>query len=347
MTKIIDTNNETTQQLEQLKNAGVECVVRYISTNTAGEKTVKPEEARAIAEAGLKLALVFEVWGGADDFAHEDIHAENGKIHGDFSRRWATNVGAPDNTIIWFAIDTDVSEQQFDRFVRPYLVEAKKALAGKYRIGIYGCGYVCATALDNDLADAAWLSNAMGWNGSRAFRESGRWRLLQGPEATLHGLSIDPIEASGDDHGAFVPWAAADQPMPPRGEPALPHIDLAALSARLAQLNAALGGLRLPPAANAPILSPIDKALGGEAMVGLKTPLAIVAYAGMWIMQAFGAVGTATGTTATTTGAVLTALISAFGGLGVTAKFDRAFQAIAAIAPVVRKLVAIIAILPK
>jgi hypothetical protein len=73
-------------------------------------------------------------------------------------------------------------------------------------------------------------------------------------------------------------------------------------------------------------------------MVGLKTPLAIGAYALMWILQGANVVGTATGDKATTTGSVLTALIAAFGGLGVTAKFDRAFQALSAISTLLGKL---------
>jgi hypothetical protein len=89
-------------------------------------------------------------------------------------------------------------------------------------------------------------------------------------------------------------------------------------------------------------LSPIDKVLGGEALVGLKTPLAIAGYALMWILQTLGSLGTATGDKATTTGAILTALVSAFGALGVTAKFDRAFQALASIAGFLQKLPALV-----
>jgi uncharacterized protein (TIGR02594 family) len=84
--------------------------------------------------------------------------------------------------------------------------------------------------------------------------------------------------------------------------------------------------------ATKPELSPIDKVLGGEALVGLKTPLAIAGFALMWILQALGVMGTATGYTETTTGTVLTVLVSAFGMLGVTAKFDRALQALSTIA---------------
>ena len=104
---------------------------------------------------------------------------------------------------------------------------------------------------------------------------------------------------------------------------------------KVSQLNTQLGGLRLPQAGAAgtpPILSPIDKLLGGEALVGLKTPLAIVAYAGLWILQTMGQVGTVTGDKATTTGQVLTGLIAAFGGLGLSAKIDRAVKGMSAIA---------------
>ena len=131
-------------------------------------------------------------------------------------------------------------------------------------------------------------------------------------------------------------------PAPPAGE--MPKIDVAAISQLLkglGQINTSLAGLRLPQSGNGsstPILSPIDKALGGEAMVGLKTPLAILAYAGLWIMQAFEAVGPATGSGATKTAQVLTALIGAFGGLGLTAKIDRGIKAVNAIAAATQNL---------
>jgi hypothetical protein len=393
MTKIIDTNNETTNKLAQLKARGIETVIRYISTGVSQEKVVKPAEAMAIAAAGLKLALVFEIFGGADNFAHDDINADSGQRHGAFARDFAPSVGAPANTIIWFAIDTDCSASQYELRVKPYLVAAKAALQGRYRIGVYACGFVCGRALDEHLVDATWLTQSMGFNGSRAFRDSRRWTLLQGPETTLEGLSIDSNEANGDDYGAFVPFQAAAPVLvdtgptaPQQRIPAASQIDLARLEqdiarlgqiaatfsqfantvgqipttglppqvaqveqsiSRLGQIAATLSHLTstLPgqvPAAGAtaaaPQLSPIDKLLGGEALVGLKTPLAIGAYGLMWIMQAAGVAGTATGADATTTGSVLTALISAFGALGVTAKFDRAFQALSAISTLLGKL---------
>jgi uncharacterized protein (TIGR02594 family) len=119
---------------------------------------------------------------------------------------------------------------------------------------------------------------------------------------------------------------------------------LGQIAATLAQYTSVITGPASGAASGAtkPPLSPIDKMLGGEALVGLKTPLAIAGYALMWILQTLGTMGTATGDKATTTGAILTALVTALGALGVTAKFDRAFGALSKIAAVLQKVPALL-----
>jgi uncharacterized protein (TIGR02594 family) len=118
---------------------------------------------------------------------------------------------------------------------------------------------------------------------------------------------------------------------------------LGQIAGTLSQYASAITGRSPGAAAGAmkPQLSPIDRILGGEALVGLKTPLAIAGFALMWILQTLGVMGTATGYTETTTGTVLTILVSAFGALGVTAKFDRALQALSMIAAPLQKLSAL------
>ena len=141
---------------------------------------------------------------------------------------------------------------------------------------------------------------------------------------------------------AALPVAATTPVSPPPSpSPAIDGAGVAQEIARIQQIAGALAKISSPSSAtpsNGTILSPIDKALGGQAMVGLKTPLAIAAYAGLWITQALGAVGTATGGTATTTGQVLTALIAAFGGLGLSAKADRAVKALGVLATAAQSL---------
>ncbi|MFO1110154.1 MAG: TIGR02594 family protein [Bradyrhizobium sp.] len=97
-------------------------------------------------------------------------------------------------------------------------------------------------------------------------------------------------------------------------------------------LGALTGQVDATTAGTPPVMSPIDKVLGGEALQGKKTPLAILAYAVLAILQSVDVAGTATGATATPTGQILTTLIGAFGGLGVLSKVDRVVQMMGIIA---------------
>jgi len=92
-------------------------------------------------------------------------------------------------------------------------------------------------------------------------------------------------------------------------------------------IGALLGRQTGAETANAPILSPIDKALGGEALAGKKTALSVVAYVVLAILKAAGVVGAAT-----PAGQIMTILITAFGALGGVAKVDRVIQSLGAIA---------------
>jgi hypothetical protein len=105
---------------------------------------------------------------------------------------------------------------------------------------------------------------------------------------------------------------------------------LAAKQPQLGQLAAPAASATLDTAP--PALSPIDSWMGGQALAGKKTALAVLGYTVLSVLQAVGVAGTATGTTATTTGQILTTLIAAFGGLGGLAKIDRVVKSIGVIA---------------
>lgn len=242
MTKIFDTNHDVTNKLPQLKAAGIETVIRYIGA-TGSEKYIKPAEAKAIAAAGLKLALVFEVWGGSDDFAHDDINAKMGAAHGAFARDYVGTLGTPAEAVIYAAIDNDVSNNQLQNLVLPYFAAFKAALAGSYQLGAYGCGVVCEGCLNAGYITKAWLSNAMGWNGSRSFLASGRATLVQHLPANTAGLDTDPDDAvhEGDDIGDFVPFA--DDVGPAAGEPTTGTMTVPPHDARWLQATLQQAGL--------------------------------------------------------------------------------------------------------
>jgi hypothetical protein len=186
--------------------------------------------------------------------------------------------------------------------------------------------------------------------------------LLQGGETTLEGLSVDPNEANGDDFGAFVPFETPVHVPIGQGPIVLPpdtgtfpQIDLTRIQQNIAlliqiaetfaRIAMSLSGQAAPASGAtppAPQLSPIDKALGGQALVGLKTPLAIAGFAGLWIVQSLGGLGpvsvpAGSPDKASTAAQVLYALVTALGGLGLTAKFDRATQAFGTISSLLQK----------
>lgn len=209
MTSIIDTNLDTTPHLSALKAAGVQTIIRYLSPiNPAGVKCIKPKEARAIAQAGLRLALVCEGWG---DFAHGAISAGAGARDGAWCAKYAPAVGAPAGACIYFAVDTDANAGQINKLVLPYFNSVAAAFAAatpNYRCGVYGCGNVCAGVIESGLANLAWLSCSLGWNGSRAYLAANKWALRQHVPATIAGIDCDPDDANGDI-GDFRPFAAS------------------------------------------------------------------------------------------------------------------------------------------
>ena len=155
----------------------------------------------------------------------------------------------------------------------------------------------------------------------------------------MEGTAMKPEDLLRTIFGALI-GGQATAPPPPAATPTSPaqtqevlQAVLAALAGKqpsIAVLPAPPGGVSTP--VTTPILSPIDNALGGEILTGKKTALAILAYVVLAIFQAMGVAGTATGADATTTGQILTTLIAAFGGLGLTSKVDRVVQMLSLIA---------------
>ncbi len=227
---IMDTNRDVSAHVPALKAAGVGTVIRYLNPLApAGEKCIKPAEARAIAAAGLRLALVCEGWG---DFAHGAISAGAGARDGEWCAHYAPTVGAPfgvgddgNAACIYYAVDVDADAGQIQKQVLPYFRAARPpTVAAGFRVGVYGSGAVCANVLAAGLAELAWLSCSLGWSGSRAFLAAGRWALRQHVPQLIGGLDCDPNEASGDC-GDFIPFAAPAPVAPPaKPFPPPPHV---------------------------------------------------------------------------------------------------------------------------
>lgn len=213
---IIDTNMDCTPKLDELKALGVMTVIRYDNRlNPHGEKQIKPEEARAIAAAGMRLGIVYE---GAGDQPGQFSEA-TGYQDAKYSRERAAERGQPDGSAVYFAVDFDANQFQIKRDVLPYFEGVRRALTEannfpKLRAGVYGSGLSCRSALEVGLVELTWVSCSMGWTESHVFVASGRHNIRQHLPQVIAGLDTDPDEVNPahPDIGDFVPFAAAEEP---------------------------------------------------------------------------------------------------------------------------------------
>ena len=210
-TKIVDTDRCLTAHIPAVVAAlGVGgTVVRYIDPIGLGaSKTVKAAEAAALGDAGIRLALVCEGWGGTH---HQGVDAASGTRDATVCRQHAAEVlGAPSGVCIYFAVDTDLSPEQIQSLAVPYFTAIQAVFADgaafpAYRIGVYGSGRTCAAMLDAGLADLAWLSESTAWGGSHEFKASGRWALLQGVGSTVIAGEDTDSDVSNGDIGDWLP----------------------------------------------------------------------------------------------------------------------------------------------
>lgn len=204
---IIDTPQITTHQIMHLHADHVDIVIRYLDPiGPTNSKNIQPAEAKALAAAGIKLALVSEGWG---DFAHGGISAGAGDRDAGYALERLPLLGAPSNACVLFAVDTDANQAQISKLVMPYFVAIRTAFAGtSYRNGVYGSGAVCAQVVEAGLADMGWLSCSMGWSGSKAYlaAKPSELVLVQHHPTRLAGLDCDTNDALGD-FGAFLAFS--------------------------------------------------------------------------------------------------------------------------------------------
>lgn len=177
---IIDTNHNVTPVLARLKAAGITTVIRYVAAGLVGnEKVVKPAEARAIREAGMRLALVYEISGRPSGTAV-------GRRDGQFFAGYAPTVGAPPGVAVaWYTVDYDAGPSDY-----PGILAACKAFkaacnAAGYKVGIYASGYISDRLTEDGGIDEIggvpliWLTDSLGFRGSRDSLHAGRYVMAQ------------------------------------------------------------------------------------------------------------------------------------------------------------------------
>jgi Domain of unknown function (DUF1906) len=193
--------------IDWLKQQGFGSIIRYISSGSQS-KCIDADEAQALIAGGITVGIVYELAGGSPAFGGlpGSIDSTHGASDGAYALRTLKALGVPQGVVVYFAVDTDVNNNDdINTYVIPYFKAAKQAMAGYYRIGAYGCGATCAAALDSGGCDKAWLANAKDWDGYTKFLGSGRASIVQG----LGNKLYDPDTIVDANWGGFSTLEAA------------------------------------------------------------------------------------------------------------------------------------------
>lgn len=148
----------TRDTASKLAELGALFVGRYLVPNypSLAWKRLTQDEVQECTEQGIKILSVFELSAG-------DMKggADAGASHGALAYQEAQAIQQPEGTPIFFAVDFEASENDYDA-IEQYLRAAKEQIPG-YKIGVYGSFYVVEEMARRGAADYLWQTYA--WSG--------------------------------------------------------------------------------------------------------------------------------------------------------------------------------------
>lgn len=201
----------TTSQIQTIKNAGYQYIGRYI-TNTPGgklDKCLTRTEMENILNAGLKIVYLFQ----ESNNSPEMFNKNKGKEQAMKAIYAMDSLGAPKNSIIYFAVDCDPIDSEINTYIIPYfsgVIDRFVDEGGNYSIGVYGTRNVClslkkafSTHLNLYVSDASY-----GFSGNLGFTMPSDWSFDQFCTDITIGsgsgaVAIDKVGVSGADNAEY------------------------------------------------------------------------------------------------------------------------------------------------
>jgi len=192
MTEGVDYAFPPLPSAQGLADAGKRFAGRYVGPGSG--KFLTPPERDALFANGLSIFLLAE---GSDDSASGGYNV--GHQHAILARDHAKQLGAPDSTAIYFAVDYDVDQWGWP-MARDYLRGACDVL-GVGRVGVYGKRDVMAWAA-RDRA-ASWFFQTYAWS-------YGQWWSGNHVEQYLNGVQVagGDVDLCRAKQSNFGQWAA-------------------------------------------------------------------------------------------------------------------------------------------
>lgn len=172
-------------------------------------KALKPGEAQAIIDSGMRLFPLFQYNGTVLD----NFNEAKGYNQGLKADEKAREHGLPLGTCIYFAVDYDAQDEHITSHVVPYFDGVRKALSqsgSRYVFGVYGTRNVCERVSRE--AGARWsfvAGMSWGYSGNLGFPMPHNWSLNQIREYQFqegYGLDHNVWRINSDEGVSSLNW---------------------------------------------------------------------------------------------------------------------------------------------
>jgi hypothetical protein len=168
---------------------GFKFVCRYLAP-VGSWKRLTAGEAKIISEAGLYVVSVFE--RGATNAI---MGAAQGLQDGALALQYAREVGQPEGSVIYAAVDTDINASHYDA-IEAYMRAFDSQIPG-YELGAYGEFEACKVLKDRGAVNKVWQTYA--WSKGAKMSEPNLYQFEN--DVQVNGIGIDRDESDGDAGG--------------------------------------------------------------------------------------------------------------------------------------------------
>ncbi|MYL22051.1 DUF1906 domain-containing protein [Halobacillus litoralis] len=194
---------------ETLVSRGYNTIGRYLTGTVGGSrsKAMTNEELEILEEYNINVFPIYQDGGFyASYFNHNRGSGDGLRAH-----KTAEDLGFPEGTTIYFAVDFDAYDFQVTNLILPYLNGVKESLesqGSKYNLGVYGPRNICIRAYENPSIQAkySFVANmSTGFSGNLGYPMPRNWAFSQFYEYTVGSgdgaIGIDKNDMSGRDKG--------------------------------------------------------------------------------------------------------------------------------------------------
>lgn len=198
----------TAEKAKTLYNNGYRYVGRYLSGTIVGgaSKALSKAELQIAFNAGLRIFPIQQ--GNASYISY--FTEEQAITDVNSAYQYATSLGIPRDTVIYFAVDCDPQDTDISNNIIPYFRKVSSIMNGEkkglYKVGIYGTRNVCSKVSNKGYAVRSFVSDmSTGFSGNLGFTIPNNWAFDQFSTITVGSgagsIEIDKDGYSGLDNG--------------------------------------------------------------------------------------------------------------------------------------------------